>query len=91
MVKVPGFRVPSGDAAWRTLDRRTKVLRAVREITSGGDSTAQLAAEIHHLSKAERENLLQEVRLPVAIPPSHALAMKVDLGIPWNKLRILRR
>jgi hypothetical protein len=63
----------------------------VREITSGGDTTAQLAAEIKALSKAEREELLQQAQLPVLIPTNHALAMKADLGIPWSKLRILRR
>lgn len=73
------------------MERRTEVLSAVRELTSGGDSTPQLAAEIRHLSKAEREDLLREVSLPVVIPPSHALAMKADLEIPWNKLRKLRR
>ena len=66
-------------------------MSVVQEITSGGDSTAQLAAEIKSLSKSEREDLHQQACLPVVIPPDHALAMKADLGIPWNKLRILRR
>ena len=66
-------------------------MNVVRDIASGGDSTTQLAAEIKSLSKAEREDLLQQTCLPIVIPPEHALAMKADLGIPWNKLRILRR
>ena len=66
-------------------------MNVVRDIASGGDSTTQLAAEIKSLSKAEREDLLQQACLPIVIPPEHALAMKADLGIPWNKLRILRR
>ena len=67
------------------------MLSTIREITSGGNSSSQLAAEIKHLSKAEREDLLREASLPIIIPPNHALAMKADLGIPWKKLRILRR
>ncbi len=73
------------------MQRRTDVMSTIREMTSGGDSSSQLAAEIKHLSKEEREDLLSEASLPVTIPPNHALAMKADLGIPWKKLRILRR
>ena len=62
-------------------------MNVVCDIASGGDSTTQLAAKIKSLSKAERE----QACLPIVIPPEHALAMKADLGIPWNKLRILRR
>lgn len=29
--------------------------------------------------------------LAVTVPTEHALAMKADLAIPWNKLRALRR
>ena len=73
------------------MKRRTENISKVRSITSGGDNTAQLASEIKALSKAEREKLLFEVKLPIIIPTDQALAMKADLGIPWNKLRILRR
>ena len=48
----------------------------------------QLASEV---TKAEREELLGDAQLPVVIPTDQALAMKADLAIPWNKLRILRR
>ena len=81
----------TSDASKRTVRRRSETLSKVREITSGGDTTAQLAAEVKSLSKAEREELLQQAQLPILIPTNHALAMKADLGIPWNKLRILRR
>lgn len=29
--------------------------------------------------------------IKVVIPTSYALAMKADLGIPWSKLRAIRR
>lgn len=57
----------------------------------GGDCTSQLADEVKALSKAERESLLREAQLPLLIPTDHALAMKADLALPWNKLRVLRR
>ena len=43
------------------------------------------------LSKEEREELLGKAGLPIEIPTDHALAMKADLSLPWNKLRIVRR
>ena len=91
MVQVPGCRVPTADASKRTIERRTEVLGHVRQLASGGDISAQFAAEIKVLNTAEREDLLHQAQLPVVIPANHALAMKADLGIPWNKLRILRR
>ncbi len=90
-MKVPGCRIASGEASSRTVKRRAEVLETVREVTSGGDSTSQLAAEVRYLTKAQREELLQQVQLPLVIPADHALAMKADLAIPWTKLRVLRR
>lgn len=43
------------------------------------------------LSKAQREELLGQAGLPVRIPTEQALAMKADLSLPWNKLRVISR
>ena len=43
------------------------------------------------MSKEQREQHLQQAQLPVVIPTDHALAINVDLSLPWNKLRIIRR
>ena len=86
LMKVPGCRISSSDASSRTVKRRIEVLETIREVTSGGDSTSQLAAEVNHLSKVQRQ-----VQLPLVISADHALAMKADLAIPWAKLRVLRR
>lgn len=91
LVPVAGCRVPSSDASRRTVKRRSEDIGRVRSFTSGGDTRAQIAAEVKSLSKVEREELLQKAQLPVYIPTEHALAMKADLGITWNTLRILRR
>ena len=88
---MPGCRVPTANASKKTVKRRTTVLSSVRQFTSGGDSSKQLAAEIQSLTKSEREDLLHQAQLPVVVPVDHALAMKADLAIPWTKLRILRR
>lgn len=73
------------------MKRRSDEISRVRSIMSGGDTTVQLSAEIKSLEKEEREKLLEDAQLPVVIPTDHALAMKADLGLPWNKFRILRR
>ena len=88
---VSSCRVSSSAASRRTLKRRSDELKRIRSFTSGGDSSAQLQAEIKSLTKEQREELLQGIHLPVVIPTEQALAMKADLGIPWNKLRIIRR
>ncbi len=88
-VSVP--RVGSSSASKRTVSRRTDVLRSVRDLTSEGESSSQLAAEVNSLTQEEREALLGQACPPITISTNHALAMKADLGIPWNKLRILRR
>lgn len=90
-MQVPGCRVSSSEASARTVKRRVEVLDSVREIASGSDSSSQFAAEFHCQSREHREELLRQVKLPLAIPVNHALAIKADLAIPWSKLRVLRR
>lgn len=91
MVQVANCRVPSSEASKWTLRRRTNNIHRVRSISSGGENTAQLADEMKSLSREEKEKLLSEAKLPILIPTDHALALKADLSIPWNKLRVLRR
>ena len=91
LVPISGCRISSSEVSRRTLKRRTDDISRVRNIASGGESSAQLKAEIRSLTTDEREELLQQAQLPVVIPTDHALAMKADLALPWNKLRIIRR
>lgn len=63
----------------------------VRDLISSGDAQFQLQEEIKHLSKEERQDLLKKAGFTLEVSPEQGLAMKADLGIPWNKLRIIRR
>lgn len=63
----------------------------VRGVVSCGDSTSQIQAELKTLTKPEREEILRNARLSLEIPAEQGLAMKADLGLPWNKLREIRR
>lgn len=81
----------TSEASGRTIARRNKALDHVRDLVSCGDSGSQMREEIQHLSKQERQALLHEEGFTLNIPEEQGLAMKADLGIPWNKLRVLRR
>ena len=75
----------------QTLRRRSHCLSSIREAVSGGDAIVQLQSEVRCLSREERQQLLQKADLPVVIPTDHALAMKADLSLSWDKLRVIRR
>lgn len=85
--------MPSSQATPRTLLTRTRELNRHRETVSGGDNSFQLAKEVRACTLEEREQILTELHngIKVVIPTCHALAIKADLGIPWSKLRAIRR
>ena len=63
----------------------------MRKIVGGEGSSLILRKELELLDKDERSKLLQEAGITPDIPPEQGLALKVDLAIPWNKLRVIRR
>ena len=93
-MKVRQAQVPSGEASPITIRKRTQSLANIRHTVTAHDSTPQLAHEVH-LSE-QRHLLLDEIKkiegsLVVQVPVEASLAMKADLNIPWNKLRVIRR
>ena len=90
-MRVTTPRVDSSEASRRTLKRRSDELGKVRTLVSKGSSLVQ---QQNDLTKMERESLLDQAKIPetsAEIPAEDVLAMKADLSIPWNKMRILRR
>ena len=75
----------------RTVRRRSHEIANLRKIVSKDDSVVQLQREIQVMPRDERRQLMKEANFDVEIPPDHGLAMKADLCLPWNKLRVLRR
>ena len=54
----------------------------------------QLQYELKTLTKVERESLLDQACVGEAhaeVPAEDVLALKADLSIPWNKMRIMKR
>ena len=67
-------------------------MEQVRDIVSKGASVKQLQFEVKNLTREEREAILHSIlEAAITIPPEQILAMKADLSIPWNKLRVVRR
>ena len=91
-MKVTRGQVPSQEAAERTLRQRTTELRQARSVVSASSCAAQQADELKRLRKDEQQRLLEEAGLcPCGTQHGAALAMKCDLGLPWYRLRKLRR
>ena len=92
-MKVASPRVESAQAGVRTLRNRTVEVGSHRNLSSGGSIGVQLTDEIKVLSNEERKQLLSSgvFSQPTMISAKGALALKADLVIPWNKLRVMRR
>ncbi len=83
--------IPSGVCSGETVRRRSNEITRIRESLSVGDTTIQMGNEIKLIPKEERDILMKEAHFTVTISPEQGLAMKADLNIPWNKLRVMRR
>ena len=86
--------MPTGKAAPRTARKRSHSLANVCLALSAGDDTTQLAHEIHTSGRDERQKLIEEIRQVdgnFRISVEQSVALKANLNIPWNKLRVMIR
>ena len=90
LARVSQARVATSWASEQTKRRRSSRLDEVRHTISGGGEAAkeQLA---HELGKEGRQKMLRESNFSVELTTEESLAMKANLSLPWNKLRIMRR
>ena len=84
-------RIPTHSASARTVKRRSMEMHSARDAISMGESSTLLRRELDYLDEAEKQKLLQQAGIVCKIGPQDALAIKADLGVPWAKLRYLRR
>ena len=82
---------PTKTASARTIKRRCTQMQAIRELVNQLESLALLRRELDYLDTCDRQKLLLEAGIVSAIGPGEALAINAGLGIPWSKLRVLRR
>ena len=70
-------------------------MATIREEASGSHESCniEMAEELKRTTKQERNQILKDAGLTLPEEPSvgQVLAMKADVGIPWSKLRTLRR
>ena len=75
----------------QSTQKRTDKISRIRNRLSVGDNIIQMGNEIRATTKDESDSLMKVAKFTVTIPPEQGLAMKADLCIPWNKLRVMRR
>ena len=87
VVKITQPRAPMNLISKRTQKLRTEEMTKARAILSAGSpSIVLLATEMRSLAQEERDELLKTA---AEMKPEQGLALKVGLGLPWNKLRLL--
>ena len=90
------MRITQPRAAISQLSKRSKKRRAnemssTRAVLSAESSTVIFETELKSLDRKEKERLLKSAGITKGMTPEQGLALKADMGLPWNKLRRLRR
>ena len=88
---VTNSKRPISKASSKTLHRYRKQVQKVRHVLTSDDPTILLREEIRSLSKNEKNSLLKDAGITLDISPEQGLAIKADLTLPWNKIRMIRR
>ncbi|KAL5484078.1 hypothetical protein EMCRGX_G020519 [Ephydatia muelleri] len=70
---------------------RVNEMSSTRAILSAESSTVMFETELKSLDRKEKERLLKSAGITKGMTPEQGLALKADLGLPWNRLRMLRR
>ena len=93
-MRVTQPRADSSKVSDKTVHLRSLELSHHRYFTSRGESSRQLSAEFKSCTRDKRQAILNELQgssFKISVSPEQSLAMKSDLGIPWAKLRVIRR
>ena len=85
----------SSSVCGKTITRRNKAIHHQLHKIAGNSSDAvatQTGKLFNSFDEATRSDILSAGNIPSAtISPKHMVAMKVDLGIPWEKLKTIAR
>ena len=86
-------QVPSGRTRPSTIRERLHCIINLRQSLGAGDTAKQLTQELRTCNPDEQRMALEELggTFRVHIPAEVSLAFKVDVNIPWSKLRTMRR
>ncbi|KAK3736237.1 hypothetical protein QZH41_019804, partial [Actinostola sp. cb2023] len=75
----------------RQRQRQATGMSELREEISNGNTKQLFTAELKQIGQSERQDMLKEAGFKIEVPDGDVIAMQASLGIPWNKLRHLRR
>ena len=79
----------------KTIYNRNRYLMNMVQSTSGKSTAAvtkQAGKFVKTLGLEQREEILKQANIPsVEISEENLVAMKVDMGIPWEKLKTMSR
>ena len=83
----------SSKVSSKTLQRRSNFVKKELSVCSGNDGTKKQAAHlIQSFGRGERENILKLANiLQSEVDAETMVSMKVDLSIPWEKLKNISR
>ena len=84
----------SNEACAKTVFNRNKLLLGMVHTTSGksnGAVTIQTGKLVKSLGVEERQQILKTAGISMELGEEELVAMKVDMGIPWEKLKTMSR
>ena len=90
-MKITQPKTPISQMSLRTRNSRASEVCNARTILSAESSSLILETELKALSHMEKQQLLLSAGITKEMKPEEGLALKAGLGLPWNKLRSLRR
>lgn len=77
---------PTIDICQQTARHHIQEVQHVRKLIGGEDQSIIFHQELQSLDEDDRNKLLMAAGITDNIPPEQGLAVKADLGIPWNKV-----
>jgi len=95
LTSTPKASKESTNVCNKTINRRNKHLLSQIQVSSGSSTAAtgvQTRKIIKSLDEDTRRDILNEANIEsIEIGPAQMVAMKSDLGIPWEKLKSMSR
>lgn len=89
-------RKPISEASKKTIQRRASAVETLRNNISSTNNSVEETMLLHtnelrRLGQDQRAKIIKDIGICLEVPPEQGLAMKTELGLPWNLIRNLRR
>ena len=92
MTATPTAIRTTDEASKRTVQRRNKFIRDQIDFTSGGAVTKLTIGLLNSFNKNARSKILEDGNIGYAyIDAEHMVSMKANLGLSWEKMKVMAR